>query len=237
MISVLIPSYRNPTGLADCLASILRTVSDTRNIEILIRIDNDDPKSLEYKCLEEFNKRAFNPNWNIKFIESKVKERGYENLHLFVNELASQANGDWLMLLTDDSIIRSKNWDLEINKYYPRDLVVLNPCGQGLNLFPIVAYSVYDILGHISLNSHYDTWISSVAHENGKQIRLNNGEIQIEHLGKVNNHTETSNAYYSKEMRDLLQKDILQLKLAISMDKANEEYGQALKNLAEGDTK
>lgn len=194
MISVLIPSYNNPDGLTDCVSSLLYNCHSIKNIEILVRLDKNDPQFKEYS----------GSLGTISMIHSDLGS-GYEKLHLFVNELASHSTGDWLLLMTDDSIMKTKSWDVVINYYNDRDICVLNPCGDGLNLFPIVKRKLYNILGHLALQPHYDTYIQDLSGLLKCYIRLYN--LDIEHTGKINDHSETSKHYYSKEIQDLLKQD------------------------------
>lgn len=199
-ISVIIPSYNNPDGMEEAIHSLLRNCEDKKNLEIIIRIDNDDPQRKIYEDIYNLQSFAFS------LIISDLSERGYQNLHLFVNELASHTKNDWIMIMTDDAIMKTKGWDTIISEYDNQKYTVLNPCGQGMNLFPIIKRDLYNLLGHISLNAHYDTFISTIAHENRKQIRINN--IQIDHNDILKDHSETSNHYYSEEIQKLLKEDI-----------------------------
>lgn len=205
MISVIIPAYNNPDALLKCTRSLVSNVSDPENMEILVRVDKNDPKVEEY--LKRFGPRHENDFETLFYSDSGS---GYNKLHIFVNELAKKSKGDWILMMTDDAIMKTENWDKIINKHDGNKVAVLNPCGNGLNLFPIVSRKLYNILGHLALQCHYDTYLQDLSGLLNCYTRLHN--IDIEHTGPENSHSETSKHYYSKEIQDLLVKDCEKVK-------------------------
>jgi len=88
---------------------------------------------------------------------------GYARMHEYYNEMAARSTGDWLMLWNDDAIMKEPGWDEKIRNA-GSGLTIVNMTGQ-LNLFPVVHRSIYELLGHISLQTHSDTWLQVVGRE------------------------------------------------------------------------
>lgn len=157
MISILIPSRGRPEELLNSINSL----GLNPEIEILIWLDNDDPKLEQYRELLKTN----------PFVKFFVKDRvGYKNFHLMVDFLARQAKYDWYFLFNDDTYMENSDW-LKMFKDFVRPFeptnqpIVINIWGQGIvvnNLFPIVSRAYFDILGHISLTQNCDDWIRIV---------------------------------------------------------------------------
>jgi glycosyltransferase involved in cell wall biosynthesis len=156
-ISVLVPSRERPALLARSLSSL-----GEGNIEVLVRVDEDDPSLDEY---EEFPNLIVGPR------------HGYGWLHDYYNELAARASGDWLMLWNDDCIMETPGW-VEAVRPYDGKLAVLNPntnhrnWERGRNIFPIFPAKMFELLGHISLSVHNDSWIRVVGQNAGIMVRI-----------------------------------------------------------------
>ena len=95
------------------------------------------------------------------------KPLGYENLHTYVNTLASSANGDWLMFWNDDGIMLTEKWDDVIESYTgqfkllaPKD----NHNGHPYAIFPIVPMDWFKLMDHLSINAQNDAWLSHIAY-------------------------------------------------------------------------
>jgi glycosyltransferase involved in cell wall biosynthesis len=163
MISVLVPSRERPELLARSIASL-----GEGDIEVLVRVDDDDPRLDEYR---EFPGLIVGPH------------HGYPGLHHYYNELAERARGDWLFLWNDDGIMETPNW-IDIVRAFDGKLVVLNPTTNhnnweiDMNVFPIVPRKMVELMGHFSLSNHNDSWMEFVGRDAGIQVRV---PISIHH--------------------------------------------------------
>jgi hypothetical protein len=158
VISVLVPSRGRPAQLARSIASL-----GDGDLEVLVRIDDDDPCRDEYLALP--------------YISVTVGPRhGYAQLHRYYNELAERAAGEWLLIWNDDSIMETRDW-IDIVSSYDGKMVVLNPTTNhanwdiDMNVFPIFPRRMVELMGHISLSPHNDSWIEFVARDAGIMIR------------------------------------------------------------------
>src|SRR5690606_23120617 len=129
-------------------------------IEVLVAVDPDDPDTAQ--AARDCEAEAW-----------RAPERfGYARLHEYVNALAHQAGGGWLLLWNDDARMRTRGWDSRVLEAPPG---VLWPKANGYtaeNTFPVVHRTVVDRLGHVSLSPHYDSWLHAVAEQAGIHHRI-----------------------------------------------------------------
>jgi len=177
VVSILIPSRERPKELCNVLKNISETLKEPSNVEVLVRLDEDDKLSL--KKQEEFFKAAGLVNLRILV---GPRKRGYYDLHIFVNELASVSKGDFLLLFNDDSIFTSIAWDIELLKRR-NELAVFNtstPENLQRNIFPVVHRHIFEIIGHFAQSPFNDAYIQEVAEFAG--IHQDLPTIEIKHL-------------------------------------------------------
>ena len=155
-ISVLLPTRGRITPLIATINSLLDNFSSDNEIEILLRFDEDDNNTFE----------TVKQNIDDRRIKYLVGPRyGYPGLHHYLNELASEAKGDWLMLFNDDALMQTKYWDKEVEKYNDKMVFLDSHSNQNTFslLFPIVPRKVTEIWGHFSLSRHCDGWMNDIA--------------------------------------------------------------------------
>ena len=160
LVSVLIPSRGRIKMLQETLANVAQTCGENHaQVEVLVRLDDDDAESL-----------AATDSFHLACAPVKLtivvgpRGGGYETLHLFVNELAAAARGDFLLLFNDDARFVSRDWSLHIARWRNRLVVLRFDTGdEMMNLFPAAHRKIFEILGHFSLDAHCDSWIEDVA--------------------------------------------------------------------------
>ena len=107
IVSILCPTRKRVPQLRKYLNSIISTVYDFSNVEVLLAVDNDDHETLY--TLKEYQSYP-----NIKYWT--FERQGYQGLYNYTNFLASKAQGEFLQFGGDDNEHLSYNWDLiEIN--------------------------------------------------------------------------------------------------------------------------
>jgi hypothetical protein len=156
-ISVLVPSRERPELLARSIESL-----GTGDLEVIVALDEDDPRLPDYDGLGT----------------AMVGPRhGYRSLQRYYNSLAARANGEWLLLWNDDCVMKTHDW-IEIVHSHDGRIVVLNPRTNhdnwriDMNVFPIFPRKMVELMGHVSLSRHNDSWIEYVAREAGIMIRV-----------------------------------------------------------------
>lgn len=156
-VSVLVPSRERPALLKRSLGSL-----GDGDLEFLIRVDEDDPAQDGYAGLSHV---IVGPR------------HGYGGLHNYYNELAAQATGDWIMVWNDDCVMTTPGW-IDIVRRYDGKMVVLNPNTNhdnwviDMNVFPIVPRQMFELMGHISLSVHNDSWLEFVGRGADIMIRV-----------------------------------------------------------------
>lgn len=214
-ISVLIPSRNRSDVLDKSIWSLVSRVAGEnpwRKIEILVRFDEDDKEPIKH----------LTKNWGDVPVSFTIGPRhGYRNLHLYYNELAEKATGDWLMQWNDDAIMETEGWDQKIHAQ-GSGLKVLNATGR-LNLFPIISRELYEVLGHWSLQAHSDSWLQTIGRMNGIEYPV---DLQIRHLRdegledqtkkeSLKTYSVTSPEFFSRPMQEKLRRDVRKVHKAV----------------------
>lgn len=156
-VSILVPSRERP----ELLMESLRSLGD-RDVEFLIRLDEDDPLLESYADIPH---TIIGPGY------------GYSGLMSYYNELAARATGDWVMLWNDDCIMQTPDW-VDVVAQYQGKLAVLNPNTNhdnwkiDMNVFPIIPRKIIELLGHMSLSIHVDSWLEFVGRAVGINVRV-----------------------------------------------------------------
>jgi glycosyltransferase involved in cell wall biosynthesis len=176
MISFLLPTRNRSDKLKTLLDSFIKTASSIDNYEVILVFDDDDVEHI--KQFESIPK-----NFNYKKIV--MKRVGYNNLQEYYNTAALNSSGDWLWVWNDDSKMLSKDWDLIIEEYTNK-FVIINPWNtrpedseylQTNSLFPIVPRKMVELLGYFSPWNHIDTYWNRL--QNGLSLLKN--EFRIVH--------------------------------------------------------
>lgn len=221
-IDVLIPSRQRAALLDHSVQSLHNTATNPERVNFLVAVDLDDPERLLYDKIEGILHIPVYPRY------------GYRQLHRYYNLLARSAS-NWMLVWNDDALITPyygvegiaaaprKGWDEVIAAEDHTVPNVLNFTGA-LNLFPAVSRPFYEVLGHLSLQAHVDTWIQEVARAARIERQLF-GAIQIDHMrDRIDDETKretqaayatTSPEFLSREMQRLREQDVKKLKEAL----------------------
>lgn len=217
-VSILIPSRHRFAALKQTIQSFRENSSRPEELEFLVWLDFDDVESIVR--INELE------GWNCITL---VGDRGLGALALeyYVNVLARQATGDWLFCLNDDFLFHGpQDWLAQLKSFRAKYLCLhVGKRAGDLIIAPLFTRAIYDLLGHVSLNTHYDTWIQDICRAVGI---VRHFPLQLEHLrdsiGYRDELTrETNLAYastnpkfYSPHMALLREQDIMQLQEALN---------------------
>jgi hypothetical protein len=160
LISVLLPSRGRPKPLIESIGSLLDLADRPGTVQVLVAADPDDAGTREVDL-----------PWQAS-IWTAPERYGYPRLHEYVNRLAEQADGEWLMLWNDDARILTHGWDTLVHDQPP---AVLWPHSNDIptcNTFPIWPRAWTDHLGHVSLSPHCDSWIQFLGQTLGRHERV-----------------------------------------------------------------
>jgi len=163
-ISIILPTRgRIDSGaLEKSLKSLLDLADEPQGIEIMLGVDEDDQRSVEWVNTEA-----------AKFVEpygcackAKVfKPLGYEKLNIYVNLLAHSSSGQWLFLWNDDCIMQTKGWD-SVVRQHDGEFKLLSPHDNHdhpFAIFPLIPADWFILCDAWSLNAQNDTWVSVIA--------------------------------------------------------------------------
>lgn len=172
MISVLLPTRGRTEAVLQSVASLVDTADNPFGIEILAAVDPDDMSSRMALETGSFRTRVW----------TAPERYGYARLHEYVNHLAEEADGNWLMLWNDDARMQTDGWDSIVESTDRRDSIaeswpklVLWPLvnhDQGGNLFPIWPARWFGALGYVSRSPNIDVWISELARRIGVERKI-----------------------------------------------------------------
>jgi len=209
VISVLMPSRMRYQLAKESIESLGKG-----DFEVLMYIDDDDPDKVDYLDMGGLMGLP---------VKTFVKPRvGYPNFHEMINFLASNADGEWLLLFNDDAVMDCDDWVDKVNNA-EKGLTVLNITNPGVdnnNLFPAISRELYELMGHFSLSTHCDSWVQDLANECGIHQSLNgthiehrrdriNDEVKSETQGA---YKTTSPEYSSPQMQNLWKVDVNKVK-------------------------
>jgi len=178
-LTIIYPTRKRFDLFVKSTESLIEKCLDVNNLEILVTMDNDDVETIT-KTEEYISDKPF--------IKIMLSERHYyKNLNLYVNAAASVATGDYLLLWNDDCIMESSHYDLIMDKYKNK-FIVVNPlvvndigyCRQeNKMLFPIIPKEWVNITGRWSNSGACDSWIELISNE--LHISLYEDDINIFH--------------------------------------------------------
>jgi len=127
MISVLLPSRKRLSKLTQCIKSIADNASSHDNFEICLRIHRDDTETIE--ALPELLKLC-----TVRVVIG-LQHNGYSSLHWFYQEAAAIARGDWVWVMNDDVICRTKGWDDLLPADIPKVILMPERFGNGGSMY------------------------------------------------------------------------------------------------------
>lgn len=230
-ISIQIPTRSRSHHMINVINNLIDKVSDLNNIEILLRMDNDDSHSIE------IIKNTFPEHIN-SLIKIFVGNRGggYYDLPKFHYELSEISTGEWIFLYNDDVIMDTENFDLLIIEHHNKK-IILQSIGENGNshggviggnwFFPIIHRDIVKNLGHYSIDTPYaDGWIRVI----GEKLNLHKIiPINLQHLSEIRNFMDDINidkthinntsglsfnwSYHINDPNGLIYKDVEKLKL------------------------
>lgn len=97
-VSVLIPSRGNPEKCAETISNLMNKATNWHEVEIVLRLDDDDPKLDEYPL--QFNKTITGPRLG-----------GYADLNKMYESCAIHSQGDVFLIYNDDLEVKTPGWD------------------------------------------------------------------------------------------------------------------------------
>ncbi len=172
IISLLIPTRNRIKSLRRLFDSIRETCNSTDNLEVLLRIDEDDIETIRF--IEEYSK---NSKLLIRTVIGK-RGKGYVDMHKKINELCQISNGKFLCILADDVQFMTKNWDEKMlatyNSMYSDNIFWIRTShmeeGNPWAMFFVITRDWYNVTGHFGTCYRQDTEFNYVAKYVAREI-------------------------------------------------------------------
>jgi hypothetical protein len=162
-IAILLPTRGRTEALTRSLIGLLEKASDLSSIQVLLGLDTDDAVGIEH-FQEELQPKL--DDMGVEYTAVAFEPMGYSQLHDYVNTLALNSSADWMFFWNDDAVMETAGWDTVINSYTGQFklLAVHTHHDHPYSIFPIVPRAWLDLIGHLSLHSMNDAWLSQNAY-------------------------------------------------------------------------
>jgi hypothetical protein len=162
-IAVLLPTRGRTAALTLSLQSLLQKANNLNNIQLLLGLDNDDTVGINH-FQEEL--QPWLDNLDVDYDVLSFEPMGYGQLHDYVNTLAQNSSADWMFFWNDDAVMETQGWDDEIISHTGefKLLAVHTHKDHPYSIFPIVPRAWLDVIGHLSMHSMNDAWLSQNAY-------------------------------------------------------------------------
>lgn len=196
MISLLLPSRLRPENVRRMVKSALDTADNPKDIEIIVRLDSDDPTADDLMENPPSQTRVF------------VGERGV--LSEMWNECYALSKGNILMHCGDDIIFRTKRWDSVVKdtfKEYPDNIVFVfgnddSPHNGNFGTHGFIHRKWAETVGYFVppyFSSDFnDTWLNDVAKAIGRHHHI---QILTEHM-----HPDFNKAELDQTHKDRIER-------------------------------
>jgi hypothetical protein len=162
-ISVLLPTRGRTDALQRSIMSLVDTVADASCIELMLGFDSDDTETSSWflENLAPLLDRA-----SVYYTVMEFEPIGYVRLNEYVNTLAANSQGQWLMFWNDDAVMETQGWDQEICRHDGHFRVLRMPTHRDhpYAIFPILPRAWHDLFGYVSAHQISDAWVSQVAY-------------------------------------------------------------------------
>lgn len=170
-ISFMVVDRGHPDGVMTCIKSVFELATYPEKIEMVIRIDDDDPTDI-FDVLKDSD---FINSYNIKIYVGK--RYGFKNMHRYWNELFALTVGDILIPWGEGINMMEKGWDEELYKYRDKLYIISNETykeNNGVikkhpwgNLSPGMTRKVYDIIGRVGPTALIDGYMDHMGGRSG----------------------------------------------------------------------
>lgn len=162
-IAVILPTRGRTEALTRSLIGLLEKAHDLDNIQVLLGLDNDDVVGIKH--FQESLQPQLD-EMGVDYTAMTFEPLGYSRLNEYINVLSKNSNADWIFFWNDDALMESRDWDFEIVKHTGefKLLAVHTHNDHPYSIFPIVPREWLDLIGHLSLHSMTDAWLSQIAY-------------------------------------------------------------------------
>lgn len=163
-ISLLLPTRKRRALVERLLDSLVATTLEIDSLEAVLYVDRDDPESQQIS----------HPSVSlVKLVRDPGQTMGSMN-----RQCCEASHGRYVMLINDDAVFRSKDWDGEIMKAFsdfPDEVALVygNDLDQGkaVPTFPVLSRTTCELLGGICPSGYQNLHIESHIFDIFKQLK------------------------------------------------------------------
>jgi hypothetical protein len=162
-ISILLPTRGRSDMLERSIKSLIELADNPNTVQIMLGFDRDDSIGLEYFTKEL---QPWLDKQSVKYKAMLFDPLGYIRLNEYVNTLAQNSAGRWLVFWNDDAVMETKGWDTEIMQWDGKFklLAFHTHNDHPYSIFPIAPRRWLDVLGYLSPHQISDAWLSQQAY-------------------------------------------------------------------------
>jgi hypothetical protein len=162
-IAILLPTRGRTEALDRSLIGLLEQASDLSSIQVLLGLDTDDTVGMAH-FQDELQSKL--DDLGVDYTAMAFRPMGYGRLNEYINELAKNSSADWMFFWNDDAVMETQGWDEKITEHTGefKLLAVHTHHDHPYSIFPIVPRAWLDVVGHLSLHSMTDAWLSQIAY-------------------------------------------------------------------------
>ena len=146
------------------LKSLIKNAHNVDEIEFCVAIDNDDTNSIDYfntTVVPWFERNEYD------ILVLSFDRLGYAKLNEYMQTLALNSKGAWLIIWNDDAVMDTEHWDKEIVSYTGQFKLLAfqdNHNKHPYSIFPILPREWLVLFGTLSPQQACDAWVSQVAY-------------------------------------------------------------------------
>ena len=185
IFSILLPTRGREDKILPFINTVFNTADNPENVEIIIRIDDDDPAILSSNKFKYVEGTINMKGLTITFIRGPRLESLSDNW----NECFRNCTGEIAMLAGDDLAFRTPSWDVEIKKEFDKfpDGILLLYCLDGPRktmTHPFIHRNWVETLGYFTppgFDYANDSWLEDLARKTGRIVFREDIYIEHEH--------------------------------------------------------
>ena len=163
LITVLLPTRHRRHLVQRSLQSLLGLARHAPDIEVAVIYDDDDSESQAYFHSSDWH--DFCRGHGVATVQRSVSRMGYSRLNEYLNVLAPETHGSWLLFWNDDAVMETPNWDDAVRQHrdFPGLLHIhCRNVPMRCSIWPLFPRQWIEVFGMVSPNTFSDSWISDV---------------------------------------------------------------------------
>ena len=175
LISLTLPTRSRVKSLTRTLDAIEATVMNPTQVEVLLRVDDDDTETLSY-----INRTKFSYDL-VPVIKPRSPEL-YRNIGVWHDEMSQVARGKLLMWYGDDCIPSPVGWDTLVPQYQDGFGIVntLENEGAPFNVVFFYTIKLYRTMQWLGTHPYNDRWLTDVVNDI-PVLRLGQTDMYTDH--------------------------------------------------------